>query len=74
MRQQCNTHYDVTPLSRCNWQRFREEIYPVKEIIFTCYYNRNETETVLAGQLKQASNTYYPSRIYKIYLYFIRQY
>ena len=38
------------------WQRSKEHIYPVKEIIFACYYNRNETETVLAGQLKQASS------------------
>ena len=38
------------------WQRFKEYIYSAKEIIFICYYNRNETETVVADQLKQASN------------------
>ena len=43
------------------WQRSEENIYPAKEIIFTYYYNRNETETVIADQLKQASNDYYPS-------------
>jgi hypothetical protein len=41
-------------------------MYPVIERIFACYYNRNETETVLAGKLKQAVNAYYPSRIYGI--------
>ena len=39
---------------RFNWQRFNLEIYPAKEIIFVCYYNRNEAETVVADQLKQA--------------------
>ncbi|GEM_PF-2268474 len=34
----------------------KKYIYPANEIIFTCYYNRNETETVVAGQLKQASS------------------
>jgi len=29
-----------------------------QRIIFTYYYNRNETETVIADQLKQASNDY----------------
>ena len=48
------------------WQQSQEYIYPAKEIIFICYYNRNETETVVADQLKQASNNYYPSRIYRI--------
>jgi len=33
----------------------REHLYSQK-IIFACYYNRNETETVVADQLKQASN------------------
>ena len=56
------------------WQRFKEYIYPAKEIISACYYNRNETETVLADQLKQASNILYPSRIYGIYLYIFRLY
>jgi len=40
------------------WQRSEENIYTAKEIIFTYYYNRNETETVIADQLKQASNDY----------------
>jgi hypothetical protein len=40
------------------WQRFKEHIYLAKEIILTCYYNRNETETVVADQLKQASSDY----------------
>jgi hypothetical protein len=53
-------------INRFTWQRSKEYIYPVKEIIFARYYNRNETETVLADQLKQASNYYYPSRIYEI--------
>ena len=48
------------------WQRYKEYIYPAKQIIFTCYYNRNETETVVADQLKQASNNYYLSWTYKI--------
>jgi len=52
----------------------KKYIYPAKEIIFVCYYNRNETETVLAGKLKQASNGYYPSRIYRNYLYIFRLY
>ena len=30
----------------------REHLYSQK-IIFACYYNRNETETVVADQLKQ---------------------
>lgn len=38
------------------WQRSGEYIYPAKEIIFLCYYNRNEAETVVADQLKQASS------------------
>ena len=52
-------------LNRTNrfiWQRFTKNIYPAKEIIFICNYNRNETETVLAGKLKQAVNGYYPLR------------
>jgi hypothetical protein len=57
--------HDVTPPSRFIWQRSGKYIYQAKEIIFTCYYNRNETETVLAGKLKQASNAYHPSRIYE---------
>ncbi|MDD4162789.1 MAG: hypothetical protein PHW87_09975 [Methanothrix sp.] len=36
-------------------RKIEQHIYPAKEIIFTCHYNRNETETVLADQLKQAS-------------------
>jgi len=52
--------------ARFIWQRSGEDIYPAKEIIFVCYYNRNETETVVAYHLKQASNGYYPSRIYRI--------
>jgi len=56
------------------WQRSTLDIYPVKEIISICYYNRNETETVLAGQLKQAANGYYPSWIYEINLYVWRLY
>ena len=48
------------------WQRFKEHIYLAKEIILTCYYNRNETETVVADQLKQAANDYYPFRNYRI--------
>ena len=51
---------------RCSWQRFKENIYLAKEIIFACYYNRNETETILVDQLKQASNDYYPSWTYRI--------
>jgi hypothetical protein len=58
--------YDVTLLNRFIWQRSGKGIYPAKEIIFACYYNRNEPETVVADQLKQASSTYYPSRIYRI--------
>lgn len=46
------------------WQRSEGSIYPDQIIIFICYYNRNEAETVVAGQLKQAPNNYYPSRIY----------
>ena len=56
------------------WQRFKEYIYPAKEIISACYYNRNETETVLAGKLKLAVNDYYPFWIYEIQLYLIRPY
>ena len=41
---------------RSLWQRSEENIYLAKEIIFLCYYNRNETETVVADQLKQASS------------------
>jgi len=52
--------------NRFTWQRSNLDIYPAKEIIFACYYNRNETETVVADQLKQASSNYYPSRIYRI--------
>ena len=55
MRPWCGT------TDRFIWQRSKEYIYPAKEIIFAYYYNRNETETVLADQLKQASNYYYPS-------------
>jgi len=43
-------------LQRYSWQRFGENIYPAKKIIFVCYYIRNETETVVADQLKQASS------------------
>lgn len=46
------------------WQRPEGSIYPVQIIILICYYNRNEAETVVAGQLKQASNYYCFSRIY----------
>jgi hypothetical protein len=53
-------------INRFTWQRSKEYIYPVKEIIFARYYNRNETETVVADQLKQASNDYYPSWTYRI--------
>jgi hypothetical protein len=60
--------------NRFIWQRSKKYIYPAKEIIFACYYIRNETETVLAGKLKQAVNAYYPSRIYGIRLYIFRQY
>ena len=52
--------------NRCNWQRSEKNIYLASRIIFTCYYNRNKTETVLASKLKQASSGYYPSRIYRI--------
>ena len=45
-------------INRFTWQRSKEYIYPVKEIIFARYYNRNETETVVADQLKQASSDY----------------
>ena len=45
-----------------------------QKIIFDYYYNRNEAETALASKLKLASNAYYPSRIYEIYLYFFRLY
>jgi hypothetical protein len=55
---------ETKTLNRSIWQRSKEYIYPDKEIIFVCYYNRNETETVLADQLKQALNILYPSRIY----------
>jgi hypothetical protein len=58
--------YDVTLLNRFIWQRSSENIYPAKEIIFVCYYNRNDTETVATDQLTQASSDYYPSRIYRI--------
>ena len=51
---------------RSLWQRSEENIYIAKGIIFLCYYNRNETETVVADQLKQASNDFYPYRIYRI--------
>jgi hypothetical protein len=34
------------------WQRSEEDIYPAKEIIFICYYNRNKTETVLMKMLE----------------------
>ena len=51
---------------RCVWQQSDGGIYLAKEIIFACYYNRNETETVLASKLKLAENDYYPSRIYEI--------
>ena len=44
--------------NRFLWQRPDECIHPTKEIISVCYYNRNETETVVADQLKQASNDY----------------
>ena len=66
----------ITELSakRFIWQRSGKYIYPAKEIIFVCYYNRNETETVLADKLKQAVNSYYPSWIYRINLYIFRQY
>ena len=47
-----------TRTNRCSWQRSKEEIYLVKEIIFVCYYNRNETETIVADQLKQASSNH----------------
>jgi len=60
--------------NRFIWQRSEEYIYPAKEIIFARYYNRNETETGLAGKLKQASNILYPFRIYEICLYIFRQY
>ena len=55
-------------------QRSGEDINSAKEIIFTCYYNRNETETVLAVKLKQASNILYPSRIYENQFYILRLY
>jgi hypothetical protein len=55
----------------CHWQRFADDIYPAEEIIFVSYYNRNETETVVADQLKQAVTGYYPSRINEItYIFF----
>jgi hypothetical protein len=60
--------------NRFIWQRFGENIDPTKRIISVCYYNRNGTETVLADKLKQASNEYYPSRIYGIQLYIFRLY
>ena len=56
----------MTLLNRFIWQRSSENIYPANEIIFVCYYNRNEPETVVADQLKQTSSDYYPSRIYRI--------
>ena len=46
---------DLDLSSRYNWQRSVRYIYPANRIILTCYYNRNEPETVLADQLKQAS-------------------
>jgi hypothetical protein len=52
----------------------KKDIYSTKEIISVFFYNRNETETVLADQLKQATNVYYPSRIYGNQFYFIRLY
>ena len=61
-------------INRFIWQRSKEFIYPAKEIIFVRYYNRNETETLLADKLKQAVNGYYPSRIYGSYLYIFRLY
>jgi hypothetical protein len=61
----CSHESDIIDQSdRPLWQRSEMYIYPAKEIISKCYYNRNETETVVADQLKQASNDYYPSRIY----------
>ena len=44
----------------------RREYLSDQIIIFTYYYNRNETETIVVDQLKQASNNYYPSWIYRI--------
>jgi hypothetical protein len=61
-------------MDRFIWQRSKEHINTTKEIIFVCYYNRNETETVLADKLKQAVNGYYPSRIYEINFYIFRLY
>ena len=58
--------HDVTLSNRFIWQRFEEHIHLAKEIIFTCYYNRNETETVLASKLKPAVNAYYPTWVYEI--------
>jgi len=46
------------------WQRSERFIYLAQIIILICYYNRNEAETVVAGQLRQASNNYCSSRIY----------
>jgi hypothetical protein len=56
------------------WQRCNLHIHPAKEIIFTCYYNRNDTETVLAGKLEETVNDYYPSRTYGNDLYNFRLY
>jgi hypothetical protein len=46
----------LNSILRSLWQRSEENIYLAKEIIFFCYYNRNETETIVADQLKQASS------------------
>ena len=51
---------------RIIWQRFGKDIYPANEIISRCYYNRNETETVLDGKLEQTASGYYPSRMDRI--------
>lgn len=57
---------DIQTFNCILWQRSNSDIYPAREIIFTCYYSRNETETVVSDQLKQASNDYYPSRTHRI--------
>ena len=56
----------VCTTNRFIWQRSEEHIYPSKEIIFIYYYFRNEIETAVADQLKQASSNYYHSWIYRI--------